>query len=200
MQKISHVLFDLDNTLIDESIYKKIFPKLKKEIKKRLHIDEKRLRELLKKQKIPFGKRFDTGTFCRKNGLLRIYYPVLRSELKKNDYLGKDVKKIFSFLKKKKIKIGIVSNSMKKTIELFTIAYKIKPGFIFSSTDAGCEKKHRRYWEMLVKSKYLKPQECIMIGNSMQDIRIPRELGFNTIKIKNTKELSAIGSILTKTI
>jgi FMN phosphatase YigB (HAD superfamily) len=185
------VLFDLDGTLIDVRIYRDIFPEMKEKLMKRLKISEKGLMQ--KARKLGFkGSFFDSGEFCRKAGLLGLYYGTLEKRLKSVNALNKEAKKIFAGLKKRKVKIGIVSNSMRKTIILYTKAYGLKPDFVFGIDDADCLKS-TKYWKALIKKEKLDPKQCLIVGDSYKNDIVPtKRLGFNVFHLKPGLKLSEV--------
>ena len=109
---ISTYLFDLDDTLIDTSIYREIYSEVLSKIKEKTDVDIDSLG--LKKNK--YGN-YDSGELCRSLGLLDLYYSVLESQIEVKEVLHDSVLELFSLLRKKGKKIGIVSNSMLRTIK-----------------------------------------------------------------------------------
>ncbi len=105
------------------------------------------------------------------------------------------VENVFTSLKSKKKAIGIVSNSMHRTIQLYLKRYNLSEyvDFIFSLDDAGCRKDNDIYWKKLIKKQKLKPSECLMIGDDeLEDGQIPLKFGFKTFLIRNSNDLEAL--------
>lgn len=194
---ITTYLFDLDGTLIDTKVYKKIYPKVLRMIEKKrkigkTDIDDKAKSFGLRKDK---EGRFDSGDLCRELGLLDGYYAILEKEVKATPSLKKDVKKVLSELNKRRKKVGIVSNSMRRTINIYIDKYKISDNinFIYSSEDAACRKNHFVFWEKMLRERKLIPNQCIVVGdNKVDDIDMPRKVGFNTLLVKNPKDLAKV--------
>lgn len=201
IMSISTYLFDLDDTLIDTKIYAEIYSPILFLIKKRLNITALELDLKAKKLGLKKNKygRWDTGDLCRGLGLLKMYYTVLGKQINILWPLHDKVADIFKEIKKRKKKIGIVSNSMRKTILVYLTKYSLSKqvDFIFSQDDAGCLKNDITYWTKLIARKKLVPSKCLMIGDDpLEDILIPHKLGFNTLKINKSSDLRKVRKFL----
>ena len=98
-------------------------------------------------------------------------------------------------------KIGIISNSMRRTIELYLSQYRLEEYFvfIFSFEDVGYKKHNSEYWKKLIKKEKLNPKECLVVGdNPIDDEKIPKKLGFNTLLIKENKDLKQVLNFINK--
>jgi len=194
---IKTYLFDLDDTLIDTKIYAKLYPQILFMIKSKkglvgIELDAKAASFGLKKNK--FG-RWDTGDLCKELGLLEEYYAELERLIEIEPVLHDTVERTFSKLKKKGMKIGIVSNSMHITIQAYLTKYKLTKSvdFVFSSDDAGCRKDNVIFWKKLIEKQKLKPEECLMIGDDeLEDIQSPQKCRFKTFLIKEPQDLERI--------
>ena len=189
-------LFDLDGTLIDKCIYKEIHGKVIAGIINALEITNEEMFTKAENYNVSRNEdgTWDSGELCRALGLLDMYYEILKNHVVKNNILYSDVKNMLKLLKQKGKTIGIVSNSMLKTIQLYTEKYGLSEyiDFMFSSDDAGYKKNSIDYWRELIRQKNLIPEECIMIGDDMEnDITIPKKIGFRTLFINrnNIKEI-----------
>lgn len=141
-----------------------------------------------------FG-RWDTGDLCRELGLLEEYYQLLERHIKVTPSLHNTVIDTFKKLKTKKKKIGIVSNSMIRTINAYLNKYQLHEylDFVFSRDDAKCKKQENAYWKALIKKKKLKPQNCLVIGDDPeQDVKVPKKLGFKTFLIQKPQDLKKV--------
>jgi HAD superfamily hydrolase (TIGR01549 family) len=183
-------LFDLDDTLIDTSIYAKMYPSIVSEVKSRGHdIDS------LDLKKNKYGN-YDSGDVCKKLDMLDFYYSILEKEISVNNVLFSEVKEVFSSLEGKK---GIVSNSMLRTIKLYLDKYDLKVDFIFSSDNAGCNKDSVEYWKKLIAAENLDPSECLVIGDDYEeDVEVPSSLGFKTFYLDNRDKWKDLLSNYTK--
>ena len=107
----------------------------------------------------------------------------------------KEILPLFRQLKKQKKKIGLVSNSMHRTIRLYLQKYRLAKfvDFIFSSEDAGCKKNDNNYWIKLIWQQKLNPQDCLVIGDDrIEDKIIPQKLGFISHLITNPSALKSL--------
>jgi HAD superfamily hydrolase (TIGR01549 family) len=179
-------LFDLDDTLIDTSIYAKIYPLIVSEVCSKLNIDKEELFSKASSLGLKKNKHgnYDSGELCNKLDLLDLYYSVLEKAIAVNDVLFSEVREVFSTLEKKGSRIGIVSNSMLRTIKLYLDKYNLKVDFIFSSDYTGCNKDCNEYWKKLIAAENLDPSDCLVIGDDYEeDVKVPSSLGFKTFHL-----------------
>ena len=192
---IESFLFDLDDTLIETKIYRQIYPEVVKRLSTQLKISETEL--FLKVDKLGLKKNkygnYDSGELSKSFKQLNLYYSILETAIKINKSLHDNVLEVFSSLKNKGKRIGIVSNSMHRTIELYIQKYQLKVDFVFSSDDAGCNKDQERYWKRLIKKEKLTPKNCLVIGDNLhEDVEVPSSLGFKTFYLDNVKKLKEV--------
>jgi len=175
-------LFDLDGTIVDAKIYATICPTVLQLIETKTGLKG----EVLEKKALQLGlhkkERWDSGDLCNGLGLLEEYYSILEKEVEKSSGLRPEIKDLFQQGKK----IGIVSNSMRRTIELYVKRFKLHVDFIFSSEDAGCRKDKVEFWKRLIAKEKSIPKECLVIGDDpMEDGEVPRKLEFRTRLVEN---------------
>lgn len=190
-------LFDLDDTLIDSSIYHTLYEPVMKRVEKELKLTRPEIIKKLDSLKIRKNKigNHDTGDACKKLDLLDLYYEELEKHIKIHNPLRDEVKSLFERLKSDKKHIAIASDSMRRTIKLYLDKYKLSDyiDFVFSAEDAGCKKDDEKYWKIIIEEHRLKPEECIMVGdNELEDIAVPKRFGFHTFLIKNKEDLKRI--------
>ena len=187
-------LFDLDGTLVDTNIYATIYPKIIILIQKKRQLTLAQIDRQAQKWKLKKNKfsRYDSGDLCRKFNLLKEYYLILEKHITPPH---KEILPLFRQLKKQKKKIGLVSNSMHRTIRLYLQKYRLAKfvDFIFSSEDAGCKKNDNNYWIKLIWQQKLNPQDCLVIGDDrIEDKIIPQKLGFISHLITNPSALKSL--------
>ena len=189
-------LFDFDDTLISTKIYSDIYEPILLMIRNKLKLSieeiDKKAPELgLKKNK--FG-RWDSGDLCRELGLTEEYYHILGKHIEVIPILHDKVIEVFEKITFEKKKIGIVSNSRRRTISLYLHKYELLKyiEFIFSQDDAGCRKNEEFFWKKLLAKEKLIAKDCLVIGNDpVDDIKVPQKFGFNT-KLITDKDLTKI--------
>ena len=192
---INQYLFDLDDTLINTKIYAKLYKPILQLIESKTKLKGNKLTEKAKRlglEQNQYG-RWDTGELCKGLGLLEEYYFELERLIEAVPVLSEGVKKVFRKIQSRGGRIGIVSNSMHRTIETYMLKYDLIQyvDFIFSQEDAGCKKSNSDYWRTLIKREKLNPPECLVIGdNRTEDVEIPRKLGFNAYHLKSFAELT----------
>jgi len=194
---ITTYLFDLDDTLIDTSVYVRIYPYILSKIKSEFKLTDKLLDEEMQLSGLKKNKygHWDTGDICRALGLLDFYYQELEKAIAVNTWINKDVLELFVSLKKKGKRIGIVSNSMSRTIYTYLHKYKLSEqvDFIVSAVELNQRKSEDFFWSGLINTHKLNPKECVMVGDDLQeDVNIPRKFGFNTFHLVRAEDLKRI--------
>ncbi len=194
---ITTYLFDLDGTLIDTAIYGLVYEPIMLRLEKLFSFSRSELEEKIVLRglvKTPCG-RFDTGDVCREFGCLEMYYEELEKVIGVNSVLHDTVLSVFEMLKKRGVKIGIVSNSMRRTILLYVDKYGLGQfvDFVFSRDDAGCKKKSDTYWTTLIEKFKLNSAECVMVGDDVvQDIEMAAKFGFKTLHVTDASVLPKV--------
>ena len=192
---ITTFLFDLDDTIIDGEIYAEIYPEILEMFKEQgIDVDKEAKKLGLKKNK--FG-RWDSGDLCRKWELLNEYYQILEPHIKSISSLKKEIVPILKKLESRRV--GIISNTMLRTIKLYLKKYKLEEyfEFIFSFEDSKFRKDNQHCWKDLIKRENLNPEECLVIGDDpIEDGEIPSKLGFKTLLIKQSEDLKQILSFI----
>jgi len=191
--QLTTYLFDLDGTLIDMRIYEKLYLPLLEKIRYKLDLTQEGLdikAEQLNIKKASH-KRYDTGELCKALGLLDLYYEGLEKAINKENIIRNNTKDTLKRLKQDNKTIGIISNSMKKTILLYMDKCDLTRyiDFIFCPEDTkdNIKKDNPKFWKELIKKHDLDPKECMIIGdNPIDDISIPDILNFNTRLLKDT--------------
>lgn len=190
-------LFDLDDTLINTKIYIELYGPILQLIENRTGLKDAKLDEKAKLLGLTKNKyqRWDTGDLCREFGLLDEYYEILERLISVIPVLHNTVKTVFKKIKTKGRRIGIVSNSMHKTIQTYISKYGLSNyvDFIFSEEDASFRKISDKYWKNLIEKEKLNPADCLVIGdNEKEDVEIPQKFGFRTYHLKDPLELKAV--------
>ncbi len=188
-------LFDLDGTIINPAVYSKIYPKIMHMLQKKKHLPLKTIHQqaaLRNVHKNDSGQ-WDTGDLCKKLNCLPEYYQILNNHLTTNNILKKHILATFKKIKQHpQNRIGIVSNSMHKTIQLYVKKYNLATyiNFIYASDDAHTRKHHLSYWKTLCKQHHLKPHLTIVIGNNPNDDSfVPECLGFHSYLLEKETDI-----------
>lgn len=171
-------LFDWDGTLMSTEIYNNIYVKIISYITKKYKLDKK----FKNKIKLNENKKFDTGELCRELKEEKYYYEVLLEELNNQNYLFEETIPTLKFLKNEGHKIGIITNSFRKTIDTIIKHYNLSSyiDFIFSSDVANAKKSDKVFWIKLIKEHNLNPKDCFVEGDNVEeDFNIPISYGFN---------------------
>ncbi len=195
--RYSTYLFDFDGTIINTIIYQKIYSSILKMIQKKKKITQQTLNHqatLLNVHKNDLG-RWDSGDLCKKLNCSSEYYKILNKYITTNNILKKHIITTFKKIKQHpQHKIGIVSNSMHKTIQLYIKKYNLTKyiNFIYASDDnqPPSRKDHLSYWKTLFKRHHLKPHLTLVIGNNPNDDSfVPECLGFHSYLLEKETDI-----------
>lgn len=144
--------------------------------------------------------KFDIGLISPNN-----YWKLIAKSLKINDcnkvkgiYLGSIIKvklnkkviQLAKWLKEKKYKVGILSN----TNEIDANVHKKRGDYdLFSpvilSHEVGYRKPEKRIYQIALKKLKVKPNECIFIDNNKDKSSTAKKLGIKTILFKSASQL-----------
>jgi len=83
----------------------------------------------------------------------------------------------------KKYDVGIITDNKKNRIDCLREHQKLDTIFspIIVSAEIGCNKKNKAIFEKAISSLQLKPEDCIFIDNTNDNLVIPKEMGMVTI-------------------
>jgi len=194
---ITTYLFDLDDTLINTAVYEKIYPYVIKKIRLQFKLTEEMLDKEAEKMGLKRNKygHWDTGELCKGLDMLDMYYQELERAIEVDSFVDEKALYLVSNLKMRGKRIGIVSNSMHRTIQTYLKKYGLARyvDLVFSSDDAGCHKDQDKYWSQFLTKFNLKASECLMCGDNVEeDINKPRMLGFRTFHVLRPADLMRI--------
>jgi FMN phosphatase YigB (HAD superfamily) len=184
----STYLFDLDDTIIDSSIYSRMHHELLAEIVSRLKMSEIRLQEHITELKEETGKiRPDSYDLCEKLKCIDLYYEILEKYARHTYSLkNPNIVNIFRKIKESKKRIGIVSNSKERTIQLFLDRFNLSQYVDF--IESG-RKETVLFWIQLEKRHDFHKIETLVIDDSDEVLKIAEDAGY---KVMNSRDLKDI--------
>jgi len=166
-----------------------MYNELLKELVLKLKISEIELQEIISKVKEETGKtRVDTYDLCKKMNATELYYTVLERYARHTYTLKtKEIPEIFRKIKGAHKKIGVVSNSQERTIELF-----LKRFSLFSYVDfiSSGDKKTILFWVTLERKFGIKKEDALVIDDSDEILDVAKHSGYKTLNVKNIKDIS----------
>ena len=185
---IQTYIFDLDDTIIDSSIYARMYNTLINELLKNLNIKEIELQEVISRIKEETGKpKVDTYELCKKLNSTELYYNVLEKYVKHTYTLKtKNIPQIFKKIKAKKKKIGIISNAQDRTIKLFLKRFNLIEYVDF--IESG-NKDTVLFWVMLEKKHSLDKERTMVIDDSNEILDIAEHAGYKVLNVKDIVNL-----------
>lgn len=191
--RITALLFDLDNTLIDFTKFKKkaTYAAAKAMVKAGLKTDPKKLGQKLLKFYYTHGIESDNAfeQYLLKE-FKRIDYRVLAAGV--NAYLREKylhlkpypgVVKTLQILRKKGLKLGVVSDGLRLKVWMRLNAADLDSFFhaVVTFDDTGVKKPAKEPFLKACKLLRVKPEECLMVGDWLErDIEGARRLGMKT--------------------
>jgi putative hydrolase of the HAD superfamily len=202
------ILFDLDNTLYEyEPAHKEAMKKVYEFLRKDLKISYKKFVTLFNLSRHEIHQEL-SGTASSHNRILYFQrliekikntiepkiilklYEIYWNSFLKSMKLRKDVVPTLRELKKRGLKIAIVSDlttkiQLKKIKKLKITQYV---DYLVTSEEAGSEKPHSIMFLLALNKLNLLPQEVLMVGdNRVADIEGANSLGIDTILIGGNK-------------
>ncbi|MBN2566958.1 HAD family hydrolase [Candidatus Woesearchaeota archaeon] len=189
MTAVSTFIFDLDGTVIDDSLYARIYVPVLEALKAKLDLTDIRLNAAIVEVKRKTGRtgRVDTYDLCEHLGCLGLYYTLLEAAAKGDSRLNDGVLELFRRIGEMGKRIGIASNSHRHTIELYLKVHRLASfvGFVFSADDAPSDKRSLAYWQALIQKEGLVPSDCMVIGDDYEnDVAVPKTLGMKTFLVE----------------
>jgi len=185
--KFKAVIFDLDYTLYDESIF------LLKAIKKTKIFKEKSDIQSLNinynfriKSKNIFKDILESKGLDNKDNLEKLFETCIKSKIK--IYLYKNIRNLLNKLKEKKIKIGLLTNGNKKIQENKIKQLNVKNLFdcVIFANKIGFQKPHKNSFLHILRKLNAKTNETLFVGdNKNTDIKGARALGMKTFWINH---------------
>ncbi len=185
---IQTYIFDLEDTIIDKSIYARIYTPIIESLLENLKISEIELQEVISKLKKETGKeKIDTFALCKKLNSTELYYKVLTRYVKHTFSLKtKNISKIFKKIKASKKKIGIVSKSEKRTIEVFLKRFNLLD--LVDFIESG-NKDTVLFWVLLEKKYKIDKESTLVIDDSNDILDIAEHAGYNVLNVKDLDNL-----------
>ena len=188
----STYIFDLDDTIIDSTLYARMYNELINELLSTLKISEIELQKVISRLKEESGKtRIDTYELCKKLDSTEIYYTVLEKYVRHTFVLKtKSIPTVFRKIKKAGKKLGIVSGSQERTIEIILKRFSLLDyvDFIMSG-----KKDTVLFWITLEKKHNLKKEDTLVIDDSDKVLEVAGHAGFNVLNVKNLDDIEGFG-------
>ena len=199
---IKAVLFDLDNTLYDyDSVHKKALKQVYKVLKKHINLSSARFMKLFELSKQEIHREL-AGTASSHNRVLYFQrliekthktveptiilklYNIYWNTLLNNMKLRKGALEVLRSLKKKGIKIAIVSdlttNIQLRKLEKLKISRYVD--VLVTSEEAGSEKPHAIMFLLALNKLNVSPHKAIMVGdNTIADVEGANFVGLYTV-------------------
>ena len=181
---IQTYIFDLEDTIIDKSIYARIYTPIIESLLETLKISKIELQEIITKIKEETGReKVDTFELCKKLNSTELYYKVLKRYVKHTYSLKtKNISKVFKKINASKKKIGVVSKSEKRTIELFLKRFNLLEYVDF--IEPG-NKNTVLYWVLLEKKYKLDKDQTMVIDDSNEILDIAEHAGYKVLNVKD---------------
>ena len=183
---IKTIIFDFDGTIAQSlemmlSFFNETAPKYDMKPIKENEIDslrDKSARELLKQFNVPLWKSVPMAAEIQK----------MQTKTMGQVKIVPGMAKVFRDLKRQGIKVGIVTSSITKNVELFLTKHKVtEMSFIYSEKNLFGKGKVLKH---LIKKKQLNKADTMYVGDEVRDIDAAHEAGIGIISVTwglNTK-------------
>jgi phosphoglycolate phosphatase-like HAD superfamily hydrolase len=181
-------LFDLDDTIIDSSLYSKMYNEIITKLKEKPFGELKVKQEIEKLKKETGKERPDTYELSSRLGEDKLYYEVLKKYLDHTYVLkSKEITEIFKRLSGEKKRIGIVSSSQEKTVKMVLDRYRLLDYVDF--IEHG-DKRSISFWMRIEKKHNLFIPETLVIDDSDEILNVAEQVGYKTLSAKMLGEIT----------
>lgn len=150
---------------------------------------------LIKKHKIKvsfreFKRIWGLRDLKGKKEFQRIIPRFVEGEALSNIKLKKEVPALIHYLKKKKYRAGILSNSSVSWMEKLTRKFALNKYFepIVISEQYKVRKPDRKLYEIFMREANVSPCECYLIDNKVENLRTAHRLGMKTVLFGENKK------------
>ena len=181
-------IFDLEDTIIDKSIFARIYTPIIESLLENLKISKIELQEVISRLKEETGKeKIDTYDLCKKLNSTELYYKVLKRYVKHTySFKTKNIAKVFKKIKASKKKIGVVSKSQKRTIEVFLKRFNL---FEYVDFIEQGNKDTVLFWVLLEKKHKIEKEFTLVIDDSHDILDIAEHAGYKVLNVKDLDNL-----------
>lgn len=188
---IKAFIFDLDGVLTDtERIGIEVAEKICKNLDIQLTNEEKLsfigITDLEFYQKLFKKRNLDFNVYS----ILVRHFEIYEHYLHNNPLLFPEAKETVTFIKKKGYKLGMVSGSTKKQIELILKKTNLYSYFdtIISCDDVVLGKPHPEGYLICSKKLNVYPHQCLVVEDSESGIKAAKNAGMKVISFNNTSQ------------
>ena len=201
---IRAVLFDLEGTLVTSlerqtAIVKEAFKRASVD----LQVDVKSIYHLRSKPEFHTSENFIALVYAlhkrlpattqslenvKEEGLVKqahIEYKRLRREnaFEEKSELIPKAKEALDYFKKKGVKTAIVTNANKKLSRKLLERFSLEPTLLITEEECGCEKPDPKMFEWSLNALKVKPEDALVIEDSVAGIKAAKMLGMKTIGV-----------------
>ena len=181
-------IFDLDDTLIDNAIFRRMYNELVTRIVSEIGVSEIDLQIKITKLKNETGK-IDTFELCKNIGCLELYYEILEKYVRLTFTMNNPgIPALFKKIKKENKRIGIASGFPEKTIKLFLERFDLMRHVDF--LESG--KKDTVYFWMTVERKHaIDKTSALVIDDSDEILEVAKNTGYKVLNIKKIESIES---------
>ena len=184
---ITTYLFDLDDTIIDSSIYRRIYSDVINAILSNVLVDKIKLQKTIDRVKKPDSDKVDTYELCNELNCIDLYYKILEKQIKHTyNIKNKSIPTIFRKIHAKDKRLGIVTQAQERTAKLFLKRFSLFEyvNFIYSG-----KKDTVGFWIQLSKRFDIVPDNSMVIDDCDDILDIAKHVGYKTLNVKDINQL-----------
>jgi len=185
---IETYLFDLDDTIIDTSIYSRIYNDVINAILSNVEVSKIELQQLITRLKTDSGRqKVDTFELCKELNCEDLYYDTLERQIKHTYTLKtKSIPTVFRKIKAANKRIGVVTQAQEKTAKLFLKRFSLDEHVSFI---ASGKKENLVFWITLEKKFDLVKENTMVIDDRDDILEKASQCGYKTLNVKNIEEI-----------
>ncbi|MFH1473526.1 MAG: HAD family hydrolase [Candidatus Aenigmatarchaeota archaeon] len=175
--KLKAVFFDVDGTIIPLDVVVKAFKETSEHFNIKPPKDKKLLKDIKGLKLIEAIRKAIPEARPIEKEFAAYFEKIQIKNFKKYSRLLPYVKTTFREIKKKKIKIGIVTTKLRSEALAVVRGYKLPFDVLIGNDDVKRRKPHPEPVFKACKKLRVKPQECIFVGDTDFDMQAARSAG-----------------------
>jgi len=181
-------IFNLDDTVVDKSVYKSIYNDIINALLETLKIDKIKLQELINQVKFETGKQeVDSYELCKSLNATEVYFKVIERKIKHTYSMKtKAIPTIFRKIHAQNKKIGVISEAKEHVVKLFLKHFHL---FEYVTFIHSGDAKSVLFWVTLEKKFDLEKTDTMVIDNDDSILKIAERAGYKVLNVKDIDDI-----------
>jgi len=181
-------IFNLDDTVVDKSIYKSIYNDIINALLDNLKIDKIKLQELITQVKFETGnQKVDSYELCKALNATEVYFKVIKRKIKHTYSIKtKAIPTIFRKIYAQDKKIGIISEAKEHVVKLFLKHFHL---FEYITFIHSGDPSSVLFWVTLEKKFDLSKETTMVVDNDDSVLEVAKHAGYKVLNVKDIDDI-----------